>query len=233
MADRDWDRVYAVQGRRWGEAPGEAARIAAETLSGRGGLRLLDVGCGYGRDSVFLARTLSAAVVGIDPSREAIELARSAACRGLDLEFRTARIEDVHDGPYDAVLVSNVYHVMRPVVRAALRRRVAALLPPGGLLFLSTLAVGDPQHYGGGTPMVGDEQSFETATRYLHFSTAASLRREFAAFEVVRVYEHDFEEALTCGEAHRHRHVVFVGRLGQEARGRVSVVPEPVEAQRP
>jgi 2-polyprenyl-3-methyl-5-hydroxy-6-metoxy-1,4-benzoquinol methylase len=209
-ADR-WDAVYAREGKRWGDGPGELARVAAAELRGRPHLRILDAGCGYGRDALFLARELGAVVVGVDPASEAIELARAATPPGAALEFRTCGVEDVSDGPYDVVLVSNVYHVLRPAGRAALRERVAVLVPPGGLLYVSTLAVGDPEHYGAGTPVPGDKGSFEGST-YLHFSTPATLRREFAAFAPLRVYEHAFVEPHADGEAHRHLHVIMIAQ---------------------
>jgi SAM-dependent methyltransferase len=225
-----WHKAYSA-GRRWGDQPGELARLAVGWLpeSGAdGSWRLLDVGCGYGRDAVFLARELGVRVVGIDPAAAGIELALASAPAGLSatsgsggpaLGFRCCGIEAVDDGPYDVVFVSNVYHVLPPEGRAALRERVHTLLRPGGFLLLSTLAVGDPTHCGLGCPVPGDPEPFvEDAA--LYFSTEESLRAEFAAFDVLRLLRHDFIELQSDGPNHHHVHLVLMARRpGCPARG--------------
>jgi 2-polyprenyl-3-methyl-5-hydroxy-6-metoxy-1,4-benzoquinol methylase len=214
-----WERVYSQEGKRWGVEPGGLARTAVARLreepAGAGGarpLRILDVGCGYGRDSVHLARELGAAVVGIDPAAKAIELARGFAPVGLSLEYRRAVAEDVADGPFDVVFAANTYHVLRPPARLALAGRVPELLVPGGFFFLSTLTIGDPEHYGKGTPVAGDEESWLDGETYLHFSSQDSLEREFGALRMERVEPHAFTEPHAGGTAHRHVHWLMVAR---------------------
>jgi hypothetical protein len=160
-------------------------------------------------------------VVGVDPAAAGIEQAVAstppelAAAAGVDgpglVEYRRCRIEDVDDGPYDVVFVSNVYHVLPPAARVALRERVSALLRAGGFLLVSTLAVGDLSHYGTGRPVPGDPESF-AGEYYLHFSTEESLRAEFAAFDVMRLYRHEFVEPQADGPDHHHVHVVMLAR---------------------
>ncbi len=161
---------------------------------------------------MFLARELGAAVVGIDPAAKAIELARGLAAAGASLEFRRAVIDDVDDGPYDAVFCANTYHVLRPPARLALAGRVPALLRPGGFFFLSTLAVGDPEHYGRGRPVAGDADSWLDGDRYLHFSSPDSLERAFGALRTERLVRHAFTEPHAGGTAHRHLHWLLVAR---------------------
>ena len=64
-----WDDAYRDGGRPWGERPSELAAVAVERLRATGGpgLSILDVGCGYGRDSRYLSRELHAPVLGADP----------------------------------------------------------------------------------------------------------------------------------------------------------------------
>jgi SAM-dependent methyltransferase len=213
-----WHRAYA-SGRRWGDEPGELARLVAAWLPSVPGSspsrRLLDVGCGYGRDAVFLSGEVGLRVVGIDPAAAGIALARETAPAGLiggvepRLEYRVQSIEDVDDGPFDAVFVSNVYHVLPEEARATLRTRAFDLLHPGGLLLLSTLAVGDPEHWGTGDHRQSADGPLDT---HLYFSTEESVRREFAAFEIVRLLRHEFVEPQTTGPDHRHIHMVLIAR---------------------
>jgi tellurite methyltransferase len=214
-----WERIYSAEGKRWGTEPGELARVAVARLNEeRTGaatsrpLRILDVGCGYGRDSVYMARELEAAVVGIDPAAKAIELACGLAPAGLALEYRRAVIDDVDDGPFDAVFTANTYHVLRPPARLTLARRVPGLLADGGFFFLSTLAVGDPQHYGRGWTVAGDEESWLDSETYLHFSSEAALEREFRDLHIERLARHQFDEPHAGGTAHRHVHLLMIAR---------------------
>lgn len=102
-------------------------------------LSILDVGCGGGLVCEPLAR-LGAIVTGIDPANENIEAARRhAAGQGLDIEYRTARIEDLasEDRTFDAVCCLEVVEHVPDV--SAFLKTCARLVRPGGLMLLSTL----------------------------------------------------------------------------------------------
>src|SRR4051812_28382308 len=114
-------------------------RRDAKTGKALAGLRLLDIGCGGGILSEPLAR-LGAEVTGVDPSKTNIEVARLHAQRsGLAIDYRATTAEAlVAAGErFDVVLAMEVVeHVtdMRVFLAAA-----AALLKPGGLLFVATI----------------------------------------------------------------------------------------------
>jgi 2-polyprenyl-6-hydroxyphenyl methylase / 3-demethylubiquinone-9 3-methyltransferase len=108
-------------------------------LDSLAGLRMLDVGCGGGILSEPLAR-LGAAVVGADPSDSNIAVAqRHAAQSGLTIDYRNTSAEALADAgeSFDVVLAMEVVeHVadVRLFVDVA-----AAMVKPGGLLFVATL----------------------------------------------------------------------------------------------
>ena len=98
---------------------------------------LLDVGCGAGLASEALARR-GHTVLGIDAAGQALDAARAHA-GGLPIEYRQATTTDlVAEGRrFDAVTALEVIeHVPDP---AGFMRDLAALLAPGGMLFVSTI----------------------------------------------------------------------------------------------
>jgi SAM-dependent methyltransferase len=77
----------------------------------RGG-RILDLGCGPGWSSIFLARA-GWTVVGVDISERMIEIARErAAQEGVDVAFAVADLEDFDLGerPFEGALVFDALH---------------------------------------------------------------------------------------------------------------------------
>jgi 2-polyprenyl-3-methyl-5-hydroxy-6-metoxy-1,4-benzoquinol methylase len=205
-----WERRYAAEGRLWGDGPSELARLAVARLRPHASpeLTVLDAGCGYGRDSRYLAAELGCRVVGLDPSPAAVAAARMARTAGLDVDYVAADLASLaddaaHAGPYDVVFVGGVYQLLGPVGRREFAAAVAAAARPGGLLFLSTLSPRDPEHYAVGEPVSGEERSW-VGHVYLHFCTAAELTRDFSAFEVLDLDERGYDEPLANGQVHHH-----------------------------
>lgn len=80
--------------------------LICRKLGLRPGLRLLDVGCGWGSMAVHAAREYGVTVVGITLSQEQAAYARKrVADEGLTdkVEIRVQDYRDVGDGPYDAI----------------------------------------------------------------------------------------------------------------------------------
>jgi 2-polyprenyl-6-hydroxyphenyl methylase / 3-demethylubiquinone-9 3-methyltransferase len=102
-------------------------------------LRFLDIGCGGGILCEPLAR-LGAAVVGADPAAKNIAVARAhAAGAGLTIDYRATTAEALAEAGerFDVVLAMEVVeHVTDVGIFIA---QAAAMVKPGGLLFVATL----------------------------------------------------------------------------------------------
>jgi len=104
------------------------------------GARVLDVGCGAGLLSEALARE-GAQVTALDLAPELIDVAKLHLLEsGLQVDYRLQSVEDLAaEAPasFDAITCMEMLeHVPDP---AAVIRACAALLKPGGQLFVSTL----------------------------------------------------------------------------------------------
>lgn len=102
------------------------------------GMRLLDVGCGWGGMVIHAARTHGVRAVGITLSPAQQELAaKRVADAGLAdrVEVRLQDYRDVTDGPYDAISSIGMFeHVGLERLREYFARLYALLRPEGRLL---------------------------------------------------------------------------------------------------
>ncbi len=101
------------------------------------GMRLLDVGCGWGGMTIHAARHHGVRAVGVTISKEQGTLARErVATAGLDgrVEIRLADYRDVHDGPYDAISSIGMFEHVGAARLDAYVTALHGLLAPGGRL---------------------------------------------------------------------------------------------------
>lgn len=116
----------------WGTEPSSFAREVAAMLPP--GARLLDLGCGEGRDSVFFA-TQGFEVVGVDASRAGIAKARRLAeARGVAAGWVTGDMARLtYPGSLDVVYSCGAVHYVPRPKRARFFSRLQALTRPRGL----------------------------------------------------------------------------------------------------
>ena len=123
------------------------ARELVSRLQLQGHERVLDVGCGDGRITAELARSLGGgSVVGIDASARMIEFAREnyPAAKFPNLEFRVMDARRIHlNHPVDVTYSSSVLHWVDD--HTAFLRGVASCLLGGGRLVVSCGGKGNAQ----------------------------------------------------------------------------------------
>jgi tellurite methyltransferase len=128
-----WARAYAQTPNSyiWGTRPSKFARAVSRRL--QPGARVLDLGCGEGRDSVFFA-TCGFEVVGVDVSvaglQKAERLARAHGVRIGWVEADAARW--VPTGLFDLVYSSGALHYIARPQRARVISRLQAVTRAGG-----------------------------------------------------------------------------------------------------
>jgi cyclopropane-fatty-acyl-phospholipid synthase len=125
------------------EAQRDKCELVCTKLGLRPGMRLLDVGCGWGSLAIHAATRHGVTVVGVTVSQEQAALARErvdAAGVGDLVEIRLQDYRDVDDGPFDAVSsVGMSEHVGGTQLRAY-SQTLMDLLRPGGRLLNHAIA---------------------------------------------------------------------------------------------
>ena len=167
MEEHVYQQLYDLEDAHWWFRGRRAVLWAMLRRAGvperAGGARILDAGCGTGRNLAEFGRLGTAQ--GVDPSPQAIEFCRR---RGLaEVEAGGLEALPFADGAFDLILATDVLeHVERDDVAASELRRVAA---PGALLVVTVPAYRWlwSQH----------DDSHHHLRRY----TAGSLRRRLAA----------------------------------------------------
>jgi len=150
MDAKDWDEKYAAAELIWGAPPNPVVvEFAASLPPGRA----LDLGCGEGRHSLWLA-TRGWEVVGVDFSAVALDKARriasQAPSRSRDrLRYVVGDVTaDSFGGGYDLIL-SVFLHFSPPQRKALLERAINSLKPEGILIFLGHDRINAEQGTGG------------------------------------------------------------------------------------
>ncbi|MHB8451235.1 MAG: class I SAM-dependent methyltransferase [Mycobacteriales bacterium] len=182
------------------EAQQDKCELVCRKLALRPGMRLLDVGCGWGSLVCHAALRHGVSAVGVTISRSQAELARKRiADAGLTgrVEIRLSDYREVHDGPYDAIASVGMAEHVGAAMLATYAGTLFQLLAPGGRLLNHAIARG---------PAAGPDRPDPHAflTRYvfpdgeLQGLTTHVGMLEAAGFEVRDVESLREHYALTC-----------------------------------
>lgn len=146
----DRDRQYSCA--YWPDADNEAgisleqaqedkkAHIAAKLLL-RPGMKVLDIGCGWGGMALYLHRTCGVDVTGITLSEEQLKVARQrAADAGVSDHVRFELI-DYRDmtGPFDRIVSVGMFEHVGTAHYRAFFNKCRQLLAPDGVMLIHTI----------------------------------------------------------------------------------------------
>ena len=180
------DRLVRLSGRSWKRLlPNPYARRIRRLGLGR----MLDVGCGIGRNLV----SNGGRGVGVDHSPAAVE-----QCRRLGLEAYTPEEFDAADpGVFDSMLLSHVLEHTTPDEGRALLERYLPRVRPGGLVVLMT-------------PQAAGQRSDPTHVRPID---REALARELRSLGVEGIRTRSFPFPPFVGRVFRHNENEAVGRI--------------------
>ncbi|WP_432188240.1 class I SAM-dependent methyltransferase [Streptomyces sp. Tue6028] len=135
--------AYWEDGGTLEDAQRDKLELICRKLGLKPGLRLLDVGCGWGSMAIHAAREHGVGVVGVTLSQEQAAYARKrVADEGLTdrVEIRVQDYRDVTDGPYDAISSIGMAEHVGAERYLEYAQVLHGLLKPGGRLLNHQIA---------------------------------------------------------------------------------------------
>ncbi len=103
--------------------------------------KLLDLGCGYGVYSYFLARRHPHLyILGIDPSGERIERAKNVFSKPENLEFLQGRIDDLGQNDFDVITLVDVIYFLNEEQQKEIMHLCKEKLKNDGVLIIKTMS---------------------------------------------------------------------------------------------
>lgn len=184
-----WDSVYEkpLAEIPW-ENPQPPRELVALLDSGRfkAGMTALDVACGSGNYSVFLAQN-GFDVTGVDFSAKALSIARKRAEKtDVTVDFVHADVRHLLDAlprkRFDFILDWSLLHHIAPADFKAYCGQFSRLLKPGGVLLLACFSKAD-------APKAGMNAVVGKLGNVMHYRARAEIEAAYRPLEVLKYHE--------------------------------------------
>ncbi len=155
-----WDEAYITGAykQRWGiPYPSQELVSFIATINFPKHITALDVGCGAGQESIFLAKQ-GFRVIGVDLSPEGLKIAeQNAKEAGVSIEWHLANVSDLPIAYHSIDLINDrgCFHVITDDQRTSYASSLAKVLKSGGKVFLRGCRyLGEMDHFIEVTPEV-------------------------------------------------------------------------------
>jgi SAM-dependent methyltransferase len=191
-----WENIFLKNNLMFGERCSGPAMKAAELFKEEGKTKILELGAGQGRDTLFFAKN-GFEVYSLDYSRQGIEcIDQRSRDMGLSGSI-TALQHDVReplpfdDGSFDACYSHMLYCMpLKTSELVFISKEIMRVLKPGGLNIFTTRHTGDPQYR---TGVHRGEDMWQIKGGFIvHFLSREKVERISQGYDIVDVEE--FEE---------------------------------------
>lgn len=189
-----WNRNFAEKGLIWGDKHNMFAEMVSQNVDSKDKL-LLDLGCGYGRDSDYLYKR-GFRVYGIDVSETAIAMAK---IQYPEIQFKIGDMRklDFGDNHFDIIFIYSVLHLFNKVDRKKILQEIYRVLKPNASAYCCVASINDAD-YGTGNKVA--KNSYRNKRGVVkHFFEKDEITGMFKHFSNINISEekiyhtHDFD----------------------------------------
>lgn len=160
----------------------------------------LDLGCGNGRNLIYLAKNFGIRGIGLDISSEAVSVAKKLS-QGLPIEYQIRTIAEplpVLDESQTIALDMMASHFLKAPERKNLISEITRVLKPGGWLFWKTFLLDEDKH----ADRLIRKNPGEEAGSYIHPKIGVA-EHVFTEDEVTETLRENFT-VHKIAKSHRH-----------------------------
>ncbi len=192
LQKQHWEQTLRQRPDMFGAEPSEAARKAVERFVPEGASRILELGAGQGRDTLFFARRgfkiyaldyAHSGLASIKDKREALDVPASVALFCHDVRDALPFRDDVFDGCYSHMLYCMALTTPKLEFLSSEVRRV---LRPGGINIYTVRHTGDPDY---GKGIHHGEDIYEVNGFAVHYFSRAKVVGLAENWEILTVDE--------------------------------------------
>lgn len=203
MENRGWESIYRIQGEVQSEVL-QVVKNAAQLFCEKGYNKIMDLGCGTGRHTIYLAEH-GFTVYATDISETGLEITRAKA-RSLSIENITFKQHDMADIPFgdnefDAILcIWTTGHGLFADVKRNVDE-MNRVIKPGGMVFVDYVSI-DDETYGLGREVeantfIGSRPGEEDIPH--HYSSKDEIYELYSGFSAVKVTDIEYILSLDSG----------------------------------
>ncbi len=144
-----WDMHYKEKGKIYGEHPSYFAKNIFTLISNNNGnAKLLELACGYGRNSILFAQN-GLQVIGVDMSLHGLEIGENDRRKSNlgNIQFVQQDILEMNNSDEFNVVFSNfIFHLFYEDERESLYQKSYQLICKGGIFVNSFLSIDDSDY---------------------------------------------------------------------------------------
>jgi len=204
--EQEWDKIYKDQGEvQFDILP--TVKVAADIFKLNGSKSVMDLGCGTGRHSIYLAEQ-GFKVYATDISETGLEITKSKAekLNLSNVEFKQHDMRDIlyDNNTFDGIIcVWTTGHGTLEDSRKSINE-IYRVLKPNGIVVIDYVSIYD-ENYGKGREIekdtfinnVKDEENIPH-----HYSTIEELKELYSSFSHVEIKSVDYHFFNNYGEKH-------------------------------
>ena len=193
--EQHWENTFSTRPKMFGDSPSSAAIKAAETFKKAGLTKILELGGGQGRDTIFFAQSgfqiqvLDYCQSGVDSiikQANRLGLTRSITATIHDARKKIPFKNESFDGCFSHMLYCMAFTTKELVYLSSELHRV---LKPGGINIYTVRHTGDADYK---TGVHRGEDLYETGGFIVHFFSKEKIKKLSTGFEIVSI--DSFEE---------------------------------------